>query len=447
MPQLKCTENRKPRTALSILLFTLVLFTTEIPLTAQDRFPRPEFELNYQLPEMTTPQPYALVLEYLDIAVLTGALTLASFIALKWRSRRAMFLLMIFSLVYFGFYRKGCICPVASIQNVTLAAFNPDYSIPLKAVAYFALPLVFAIFFGRTFCAGVCPIGAIQDIFILWPLKVPEWLERALGILPYIHLTLAVLFAATDADFIVDRFHPFAGFFRLAGSFNLLIFGASFLVVGIFIARPYCRYLCPYGVLLKWMSRFSRWHLTITPDECIKCRLCENSCPFGAIRAPFPDVVPESRTVGVRRLMILLVLLPVLIFAGGWSWSKLHVPFSHMHRAVRLEEQLRKEDLGISTETTLESRTFREAGTPPADLYEEVFEVKKQYLIGGWWSGGFPGLVFAVSLIDLSIRRKQEDYSPDRASCLSCGRCISFCPKEHFRRSNIKGWLGNVLRR
>jgi polyferredoxin len=447
LPQLKGPVKRNAGIALSILLFSLFLFTAVGQLTAQDRIPRPEFETNYQLPELTTPQPRALALEYLDIAVLTGTLTMASLIALKWRSRRAMFLLMIFSLVYFGFYRKGCICPVASVQNVALAAFNPAYSIPLKAIAYFALPLVFAIFFGRTFCAGVCPIGAIQDIFVLWPVRVPEWLERALGMLPYIHLSLAVLFSATNADFIVCRFHPFLGFFRFAAGFNLMTFGASFLITGMFVARPYCRYLCPYVVLLKWMSRFSRWHLTITPDECIKCRLCEDSCPFGAIRTPTTDIVPESRTAGIRRLMILLVLLPVLTFAGGWAWSKLHDPFSHMHRSVRLAEQVRREDLGISMETTLESEAFRKTGTPPADLYEEAFEVKRQYLTGGWWSGGFLGLVFGIALIDLSIRRKREDYTPDRASCFSCGRCLSFCPKEHFRRSAIKSWLGNVLRR
>ncbi len=436
------------RKRILLLVFSIVfLVTVRNFVTAQDRIPRPEFESNYQLPALTIPDPRSLVLEYLDVAVLTGALVLASFIALKWRSRRALFLLMVFSLIYFGFYRKGCICPVASFQNVALTVFDPTYAIPLKAVAYFSLPLVFALFFGRTFCAGVCPIGAIQDIFILRPVRVPEWLERPLGMLPYIHLSLAVLFAATGSDFLVCRFHPFLGFFRFAADFNLLLFGASFLLVGIFVARPYCRFLCPYMVLLKWMSRFSLWHLTTTPDECIQCRLCDDSCPFGANRYPTPEGEPESRILGVRRLMILLILLPALVFAGGWTGSKLHEPLSRMHRTVRLAQQIKLETIGIAKETTLESEAFRKTGTPTTDLYTDALDIRKQFHTGGWMGGGFLGLVFGVTLIDLSIRRRQKEYKPDRAACMSCGRCFAYCPKEHVRRKSTEGNLNTLFKK
>src|SRR5215510_15844713 len=31
------------------------------------------------------------------------------------------------------------------------------------------------------FCAGVCPHGALQDLLLIKPLKVPAWLQHALG--------------------------------------------------------------------------------------------------------------------------------------------------------------------------------------------------------------------------------------------------------------------------
>ena len=36
------------------------------------------------------------------------------------------------------------------------------------------LPLAVALFFGRVFCAGVCPLGAIQELMTLKPIEVPR---------------------------------------------------------------------------------------------------------------------------------------------------------------------------------------------------------------------------------------------------------------------------------
>ena len=99
------------------------------------------------------------------------------------------------------------------------------------------LPLLFALLFGRVFCAAVCPLGAMQDVFVVKPLKLPPWLEQALGLLPYVYLGLAVLFAATGAGFVICRFDPFVSFFRLSGNVYILGLGACFLLVGMFIAR------------------------------------------------------------------------------------------------------------------------------------------------------------------------------------------------------------------
>ena len=53
--------------------------------------------------------------------------------------------------------------------DIALALADSTYPVPLAVVAFFALPLGFALFFGRTFCAGVCPMGAMQDLVSLRP--------------------------------------------------------------------------------------------------------------------------------------------------------------------------------------------------------------------------------------------------------------------------------------
>ena len=77
------------------------------------RFPPPEFEGGHALPQTTTPMPHSEFFEYLDVAVLVGALSLASYFVYTKRSRSSVFYLSIFSLIYFGFFRKAVSVPSA----------------------------------------------------------------------------------------------------------------------------------------------------------------------------------------------------------------------------------------------------------------------------------------------------------------------------------------------
>jgi ferredoxin len=403
----------------------------------QERFPKPDFQTDYTRPDLITPSPRAQALEYLDLVVLLAALTLAAYFAHRLRSRRLLFTLMVICLAYFGFFRKGCVCPVGSVQNVTLALFDPAYAVPLGVILFFLLPLGFALFFGRTFCAAVCPLGAVQDVMVLKPTRVPAWLAEVLGVLPYLYLGLAVLFAATGTGFIICRYDPFIGFFRFGAGFDMILLGASILLLGTVVARPYCRFLCPYSVLLGWMSRISRRHVKITPSECINCRLCEESCPFGAIRKANEAPPQESRDAQVKRIAVLILLLPLLTAGGGWIGSRLHVPLSRAHVTVSLAEDIMAGKPGHPSDLTDPITAFRASGKPIAELYAEAGAIQGRFRTGGWFLGGFIGLILGLKMISLSTRRRQLEYDVDTANCLSCGRCFLYCPYEQERRGLI----------
>lgn len=409
---------------LAFLFFTLVLFSQT------QRFPKPEFDTGYEQPDTITPEPRALALEYFDVLILLVVISLATYFAIKKRSRQGILWLSVFTLIYFGFYRNGCICSIGAIQNVVQSFLDPAYSISVTALLFFIIPLVFTLFFGRTFCAGACPLGAIQDLIVVKPISLPKWLNKTLGLIPYIYLALAVLFAATGTDYIICRYDPFVGIFRMDAKFHMVVLGISFLLMGMFVARPYCRFLCPYGVLLSWMSRFSKWHLTITPAACIQCKLCTNSCPFDAIDYPTNEKDVIKSGLGPKRFITYAVIIPIWVAAGIFVGAKSHTFLSKANPDVYLAELLISQPELKNDPENIDIETFLTSGKSMQTLVEEAEVIRDKFYIGSMIAGGFIGLVIGLTLLNTVVFRRRQDYEPHKGNCFSCSRCQDYCPVE-----------------
>ncbi|MBN1820273.1 MAG: 4Fe-4S binding protein [Prolixibacteraceae bacterium] len=410
-----------------LLTFLLLFLSLQLP-AQQQRFPKPEFDSGYEQPDPVTPEPRSGAMEYFDVAVLLAVLSLASYLVIRKRSRQGILWLSVFSMIYFGFYRNGCICSIGGIQNVTLTFFDATYAISVTALLFFLLPLVYALFFGRTFCAGACPLGAIQDLVIIKPLSMPRWLRKTLGIFPYLYLGLAVLYAATGTDFIICRYDPFIGIFRMDAPFHMIVLGIVFLLMGMFIARPYCRFLCPYGVLLNWMSKFSKWHMSITPSKCIQCKLCTTSCPFDAIDFPTEEKVTKSSRYDAKKFIIYAAVIPLWVLIGGFVGSKSHTYLSKAHPDVYLAELLIQHPELKDDPDNIDIQTFLASGKTMDILVEDARLKRKEFYTGSWILGGFIGLVIGLTLLNQVVYRRKQDYTPNRGDCYSCGRCMDYCP-------------------
>jgi len=415
----------------------VVLLLVAIPAWAQQRFPPPEFESGYRMPETTAPAVRAAVMDYLDIALLLGALGLASYLSLVKRSRPWLAGLSLFSVLYFGFFRGGCVCVIGSIQNVALAFFQPSYVLPVTVGVFFVAPIVVALFFGRAFCAGVCPHGALQDLVLVRPVKVPAWLEQGLSILPYCYLGAGVLFAATGSAFIICRADPFIPLFRLTGSTFMVLLGVGFVVLAMFVGRPYCRFMCPYGAILKLAGLVSKWFVRVTPSHCSKCRICEEVCPYGAIRYPEPAPPPEQVVADRRRLLRLAILLPVLVGAGVALGATLAVPLARLDANVALAERFAAGETPVPAggAPTPDRLALTRAELNAREVVAAAVETRRQYRLGGWLFGGWIGLVAGVKLLGVSRSVPRVEYEPDRGACLSCGRCFKYCPHDRVRKA------------
>lgn len=395
-------------------------------------FPVPTFR-DHAIPTPSVPDVDGYVLPIIDIAILVAALSLASYFTLVLRSRRYLLLLTLASLAYFGFYRQGCVCPIGATQNVALGFADANYVVPVTTVAFFTLPLIFTLIFGRTFCGSVCPLGAMQELVAIRSMTLPRWLEHSLGLVAYIYLGAAVIFAATRTGFLICRYDPFVSFFRMDGNNGLLVWGSIMMALAMVVGRPYCRFLCPYGAILRVLGAVSKYKLSIPPDTCINCQLCEDVCPYGAIHPPTSEQESESRKRGKLQLKWSLVLAPLIIAlfgALGWFAS---ISLANFHPTVRLANQLQLEELGVTEDYTEESEAFRNTGVPIAEQQDAADKIHHQFRTLGIWLGLWTGLVLATKIVYISVRIPRYDYQADRSGCVSCGRCYWYCPVEKQR--------------
>jgi ferredoxin len=211
-------------------------------------------------------------------------------------------------------------------------------------------------------------------------------------------------------------------------------------VLGLFVGRPYCRFLCPYGALLRLTAAVAKWRVRITPDICTQCRLCADSCPYGVIREPVSVSLPsEARRRERRRFALLLGVCPLLLIGAGWLGAHSSRAASRLNPTVELAQRyLEQQSPGAGTNlSTVAELSLSRAEKSPAELLEAAVDVQRRFRLGGWIFGAWIGLVIGAKLLAFSFGRLRSDYEPERGGCFGCARCFEYCPQERVRL----GWL------
>ncbi len=263
-----------------------------------------EFRENY-IPKQYNPTPEYMV--FLDMAVLIVIMITGAFFVMKRKASWKLSVLSIIALAYLGIIRGGCICPVGVITNVTMGMVSPRM-VGLVTLVVFLSPLIVALIAGRVFCTSGCPLGAMQHLFKKKKkfLRIPQKLNTIIKIFPIGLLIGTIYFALKSSYFLACELEPYkAAFFigkswfdqllafiagqpmeaKLLWSFGLFAWGylLVMMVIGYWFPRPFCRFMCPYGVLLGVFSLFSVKQRRIDNSSCIHCGACQKACPTQAI--------------------------------------------------------------------------------------------------------------------------------------------------------------------
>ncbi len=134
--------------------------------------------------------------------------------------------------------------------------------ISLSALATMAAPVVMLItafvypLFGRGghYCAHICPFGSAQELIGRLRHRKPAMsprLVRALTTLRNVLWGVLMVLMLTGIWSAWMDYELFTAFLVGSASVGVLVAAVVVLVISVIVPRPYCRFLCPTGALMK----------------------------------------------------------------------------------------------------------------------------------------------------------------------------------------------------
>lgn len=177
--------------------------------------------------------------------------------------------------------------PVASLrQLLTSLLVHGRLVIPVAAMLVILLAAVWVS--NKSICGWACQLGLLQDLLHRANLpkwEPPFWLSNAVRIVAFLGLLAGLVLAGMDWIGVIDPFLVFS--FNITWAIGL--FSAVLLIAALFVYRPWCRFLCPFGLVGWLLEQVSLMRPRIDRDVCKECQLCVKACPSGAMGDFYDD--------------------------------------------------------------------------------------------------------------------------------------------------------------
>ncbi len=183
----------------------------------------------------------------------------------------------------YGFLAQGGLNPnpVLSVRNLLATVLGNRPLTPL-VVAMLVVLLLMVFLSNKSICGWGCQLGLLQDLLYRAPLpkwKPPFWLSNTVRVVAFVALVGGLAMATSDWIRAVDPFRLFQFNFAL----GVGLFSAAVLIASLFVYRPWCQFLCPFGLVGWAVEQVSLLRPRINREACKGCKLCVKACPTQAM--------------------------------------------------------------------------------------------------------------------------------------------------------------------
>jgi len=182
--------------------------------------------------------------------------------------------------------------PMESAVKVfkSLVGLYPSIAGKVAAFGFFA---VLAVVGNKLICGWACPFGALQELIYHVPIlrklkkrRIPFVISNTVrGTLFIVMLLLLFGIVGGRKGLVIYHFlNPF-NLFNL--DIETVTVGATILValvVSFGFYRPFCQFVCPFGLLSWFLERLSIFRVKIDHDCCTNCGACVSACPIDAAK-------------------------------------------------------------------------------------------------------------------------------------------------------------------
>ncbi len=208
-----------------------------------------------------------------------------------WYPRTPYISALLLSVIVAGFILGKSPNPMEGVVKVfkSMVGLYPD---PIVKIIAFGFFIMLAVIGNKIICGWVCPFGALQELIYSVPIlkkikkrKLPFILTNTIRACLFI-VMLVLMFGITGGrrGFVIYHYiNPFNLFNLDFETVSILLTVIITLLVSFTIYRPFCQFICPFGLITWIAERFSIFRVQIDKEKCTQCGACIKVCPLEAV--------------------------------------------------------------------------------------------------------------------------------------------------------------------